>query len=135
MTATNESTALLLAFLVLLSPLSAISPAEQEGIPRAGNLLGQNIFGHDNSVSRTLGKVEDISGNLESFDSRRREILIITDEGIPYVFVLTQSSKIVINGSAANISLLAAQMRQKADVRFIPRSNGNLVLRIAVMHW
>jgi hypothetical protein len=78
-----------------------------------------------------LGKAEEISGTILSVDVTASKVTV-TSAGIPYVFQLTKKTKIDINGEKGDLETLSKAVDQKASVRFVPRSDGNMADHVEV---
>jgi hypothetical protein len=82
-------------------------------------------------TGRVLGEAEEISGIITSVDVAASKITM-TSARIPYVFQLTKKTKIEINGKKGDLEALSKAVDQKASVRFVPRSDGNMADHIEV---
>lgn len=82
-------------------------------------------------AGRVLGKAEEISGTIKSVDVAASKVTL-TSAGIPYVFQLMKKTKIEINGKKGDLEALSKAVDQKASVRFVPRSEGNMADHIEV---
>ena len=80
---------------------------------------------------RALGEAEEISGTLHSVDVTDSKVTV-TSAGVPYVFQLTKKTKIEINGEKGDLEALSKAVDQKASVRFVPRSDGNMADHVEV---
>jgi hypothetical protein len=81
--------------------------------------------------SRVLGAAEELSGTIQSIDVTASKVTV-TSAGIPYVFQLTKKTKIEINGEKGDLEALSKTVDQKASVRFVPRSDGNIADHVEV---
>lgn len=82
-------------------------------------------------TGRVLGEAEEISGIITSVDVAASKITM-TSARIPYVFQLTKKTKIEINGKKGDLEALSKAVDQKASIRFVPRSDGNMADHIEV---
>ncbi len=80
---------------------------------------------------RVLGEAEEVSGTIQSVDVTASKVTV-TSAGVPYVFQLTKKTKIKINGQKGDLEALSKAVDQKASVRFVPRSDGNMADHIEV---
>lgn len=80
---------------------------------------------------RALGETEEISGTIHSVDVTASKVTV-TSAGVPYVFQLTKKTKIEINGVKGDLEALSKAVEQKASVRFVPRSEGNMADHVEV---
>ena len=81
--------------------------------------------------SYVLGAAEELSVTIQSVDVTASKVTV-TSAGIPYVFQLTKKTKIEINGEKGDLEALSKAVDQKASIRFVPRSDGNLADHIEV---
>ena len=81
--------------------------------------------------SLVLGAAEELSGTIQSVDVTASKVTV-TSAGIPYVFQLTKKTKIEINGEKGDLEALSKAVDQKASVRFVPRSDGNMADHVEV---
>jgi|ERR1700674_3959015 len=81
--------------------------------------------------SRVLGAAQELSGTIQSVDVTASKVTV-TSAGIPYVFQLTKQTKIEINGEKGDLEALSKAVDQKASIRFVPRSDGNMADHIEV---
>jgi hypothetical protein len=82
-------------------------------------------------TGRVLGEAEELSGTIQSVDVTASKVTV-TSAGVPYVFQLTKKTKIEINGQKGDLEALSKAVDQKASVRFVPRSDGNMADHIEV---
>lgn len=81
--------------------------------------------------SRVLGAAEELSGTIQSVDAAASKVTI-TSAGVPCVFQLTKKTKIEINGEKGDLEALSKAVDQKASVRFVPRSDGNMADHVEI---
>jgi hypothetical protein len=120
----------LVIFLTIGLVAGSTAPAAQ-GQAEAGAKAASKQKKATAQPGRVLGEAEEISGTIQSVDLAASKVTV-TAAGIPYVFQLTKKTKIEINGEKGDLEALSKAVDQKASIRFVPRSDGNLADHIEV---
>lgn len=133
------NTTKILGLFVLLATFIAAGGVQSWGVQlgTSDDVTAQNRqqVRADQPRPRQLGKAEEISGFIRSFDRAENSLVLVNSDDVSYVFILNHDTEILLNLSPTGEDSFAATLYQKATVFFIPRTDGNVALSVEINVW
>ena len=81
---------------------------------------------------RAFGPAETIRGNLMELVKEQRLIVLKSEGGVPYSFIVTAATKIEVGGQKKAFEDLATLSNTNLSVTFVPTREGNFARKIEV---
>lgn len=75
---------------------------------------------------------ETLSGTISMVEPGTKAVFVTGAENVSYKFLVTNKTKIEVDGTASSIGALASQTNQQVIITFVARPNGNMAHSISV---
>ena len=75
---------------------------------------------------------ETLSGTISMVEPGTKAIFVTGSDNVSYKFLVTNKTRIEVNGTASSIGALASQTNQPVTITFVARPNGNMAHSITV---
>jgi len=83
-------------------------------------------------ASGVLGPAETLTGKILMVVPDKDLLIVESDRGVPYNFVIRRSTRITAGGERLKLADLQNRVGEKVSVRFVPTRNGNIARSVEV---
>jgi hypothetical protein len=84
------------------------------------------------AVAGALGPAETLSGSIMMVDAEKKILIVKSDAGAPYNFVITPATRITAEKQRLKLADLSSRVNQRVSVRFVPTRRGNIARSVEV---
>jgi len=84
------------------------------------------------AVAGALGPAETLSGSIMMVDAEKKILIVKSDAGVPYNFVITPATRITAEKQRLKLADLSSRVNERVSVRFVPTRRGNIARSVEV---